>query len=200
MRLALIVEGPGDAAAIPCLMAKTAIMVGDNIYAAPPITSGGIHKLRRAGHLEKMVLLADSRDVDAILLIVDVDDDCPVQVSKEFHGRIETIKDRVRSELRIALCVREYECWFLEGIENLRISAPDYGWDVNFVCNNPEQKRDAKGLINEAMSKHYKATTDQLILTQRLDLKSLYEKSRSYKRFVRAVTGADYDILDATIL
>jgi hypothetical protein len=199
MKISLIVEGPGDERAVPCLVAKTADLIGDHIIISRVIKSKGIHRLSRAGEIERFVKLADGPDIESILIVVDLDDGCPVSTREELSERISAMGDVLNAEVRICFCIREYECWFLENMDHLTLDAPEYGWLPDFSCENPTAKRDAKGILNSAMTKHYKEIVDQLKLTQRLDLKALYAQSRSYRRFVKALAGCDYDLIEATI-
>jgi hypothetical protein len=95
--------------------------------------------------------------------------------------------------------VREYEVWFLQDLANLQATASDYEWIEDFVCESPEGRRDAKGLIDAAMKQTYKETVDQLKLTRRLGLTTLYKADRSFRRFVKAISGLGYEDLDVLL-
>ncbi|THD81764.1 MAG: DUF4276 family protein [Phenylobacterium sp.] len=197
MKIAVILEGGGDAQAVPCLITKTAQIMGMAVFAPHPIESGGIHKLSRPGQLERFVELAASRgDIEQIFIVVDLDDGCAAEMQVEFLRRIREMPNRPEVDVSVCFCVREYECWFLHEMETLRALAPDYEWRENFDCGDPSSIRDAKGKLNEAMSKHYKPMTDQLKLTQKLNLYKLYNNSRSFRKFVRALSGLDYELID----
>lgn len=192
----MILEGPGDLAAVPCLIAKTGQQLGMQIFAHDPIVCGGVHKLIRDGELERYAKLAASKpDTESILIILDLDDGCAAEFHAKFKARLDNISDELGKSVRVCFCVREYECWFLEDLENLKMVAPEYDWVEDYTCPEPAAIRGAKGYLNRGMRKHYKEITDQLALTRRLNFQHLFERSRSYRKFARALTGFEYDIL-----
>jgi len=197
MKVALIVEGFGDVQAMPTLAARTGAILGTQIHAHNPIRAGCVTAVAREGELERFLKMAASRDgLEAILVVLDLDDGCPGEMAASFIARYEAIKDEIVTPVRFCFCVREFEAWFLDNLEVLKAGAPEYDWDAEFVCADGSAKRDAKGLINSAMAKHYKEPIDQLKLTKKLELKALYQRSKSYRKFVKSLTGMDYELLE----
>ena len=198
MKLAVLIEGKGDLSSIPHLVARVGIHVGSNAIAPDPIRTGGYVQLKRPGQLERYVKMAASRpDIEHIVVAVDLDDGCAAECRREFDQRCSAIAEEIGRPVHIVFCIREYECWFLEVIETLREGAPEYEWKEGYQCIEPENKRDAKGILNDSMARHYRPIVDQLKLTRRIDLVELYNKSRSFRRFVKAVSGLDCDVLSA---
>lgn len=201
MKVALIVEGPADREAMPTLVARTGDLFEDQFYAPDPIKTGGFHVLRRPGQLERFVTMAGQRPgVDVIVVCVDLDDDCPAEEAEKFHARVEGMNlPPGHPAVRACFMKREYECLFLCGIESLVSGLPEYDWDKGKVWRAPEDIRDAKGAIQEAMRRNYKEMVHQKLLTAKLDLKALFSSSRSYRRFMRAITGFSYEELEALV-
>lgn len=198
MKIALIVEGDGDHRAFPTLIVKTGAVLDEHYVVGRPIIGGTAEKLAREGKLESMLYLAASRaDIDLILVAVDLDDGCPVDYKTQFEDRAAAIAGGLKGiPVRFAFCIREYEAWFLYNIASLRIAAPEFGWTEGWTCDDPSAKRDAKGLLREAMAKHYKPSAHQLRLTQCVDLGALFKESRAYRRLVRCLSDVEYDLLE----
>src|SRR5580658_4853050 len=195
MRVALILEGQGDVLAFPGMVRKIALQLREELIATNPIKTGGYHALKKAGQLERFVEMAARRPgVELVLIAVDLDDGCAAEERRAFERRCAKLSAGLNVDVRVAFCVREYECWFLENVDQLRVDAPEYNWDPSFVCSDPVRVRDAKGVISAAIRQHYKPTIDQLRLTMKLDLRKLYERNRSFRRFARALCGIDYEL------
>lgn len=198
MKVAVIVEGDGDIRAFPSLVAKIGEVVEIPVFAPQPIRAGGYLRLRKAGQLERYLEMAARRDdVDLILVSIDIDDHCPVEFFNEFNERAKPIIERFGVPVEFRFCVREYECFFLDLIEELAAATPEYGWLEVQLINNPQGIRGAKERLQRHMTKHYKEIIDQEVLTKKLDLKILYSRNRAFRRMVNAITGLGYDQLGA---
>lgn len=193
-KVAVIVEGQGDVTAISSLIAKTGKLFGETIIASdPPIRGGEARKLRRQGELERMLRMATSRpDAEEVLVLVDLDDDCPAQFHAEFTARAQAIAEQCGKPIRFCFCVREYEAWFLADLDTLRAALPDYGWtDDTFPA--PEDIRGAKEALRRACHKGYKQSRDQLAFTKKIDIYRLALASRSFRKFVKSITNKSYE-------
>jgi hypothetical protein len=100
-------------------------------------------KLLKAGELERTVELAarQTQDADAVLILIDADDDCPAQLALQLLSRAQA-RRRDRA-MRVVLAKREYEAWFIAAAESLgghRNLLPDL-----IPPDDPESIRDAKG-------------------------------------------------------
>lgn len=197
MKVAIIAEGPGDLKALPCLASKTGALFELEIFAPNPIKSGGFHVLRRDGQLERFVHMAARRPgIERILVVADLDDGCAAEQYRALIERAEAAARPYGIPIDVCFCIREYECWFLEVIQELSIAAESIEWAKIEEQKDPQSKRDAKGILNSLMNTHYKEQTHQLILTQKLDLFNLYNRSRSFRKFVKGITGFSYGDLD----
>jgi hypothetical protein len=88
-----IVEGYGDKEAVPHLVARMAAHFEIPTISPNPIRVGEWRKVRRAGELERHLSLAHSRQADHILVILDLDDFCPVTEMEQTLPRIEAWKN-----------------------------------------------------------------------------------------------------------
>lgn len=200
MMVTAILEGPGDVLSVPCLLSRSGALWEDNIVTANPIRSGGFHILSRPGQLERFVRMAIGRPgTDLVLVVVDLYDGCAVEEAQRFNERIAQMNICGGPPVRVCFCVREYESLFLAGLEGLRVAAPEHGWDEAFSCEHPEKVRGAKGAINRAMKRHYKELVDQPSLTGKLDLKELFQRSRTYRKLLRCLTDFNYEELEVLL-
>ncbi|URI15963.1 DUF4276 family protein [Brevundimonas albigilva] len=191
--IAMIVEGPGDISAFPTLVAKTGAMFGMDLFANKPIKAGGYHRLALPGQVERFVEMAAGREgIDSVMIAVDLDDGCPRDAADSLRRRAESVSQLFGKPIKLSFCVREYESWILHDLANLKAFAAEYNWDANYVCNSPEQKRGAKEAVEKAIQRKYKEISDQQALTKKLNLKTVYVASRSYRKFCKEVTGLSY--------
>ena len=89
----LLVEGFGDAEAVPFMLRRYANHLGFHTFSpAPrPIKTGSLHKLSRPGELEKFITYGCRRpEGDSVLLCLDCDDGCPAELGS---GPIKWIHD-----------------------------------------------------------------------------------------------------------
>lgn len=200
IRAALIVEGKGDVSSIPGLVAK--IAAAFNIFlipSDPPIKSGEALKLKRPGELERYLYLAASRDeVDAVYLIVDLDDGCPKEYSIEFSNRAAPIQQQLGKPIHICFIVREYEVLFLNDLANLKSAMPELGIQENVEISNPHLIRGAKEKFRDiCKGKIYKQSRDQGPITKKLNVFNLIMTDRSFRKLAKCITNMDYEELIA---
>ena len=138
-------------------------------------------------------------EADTVIVVVDLDDGCPVDWSKHFSDRCAKISTHTRKPVECCFAVREYECWLLADLTHLQRTAKEYSWDVEVICENPSAVRGAKELLGRAMGRRYRETVDQLTLTKKIDPKRLFERDRSFRKLVKAVLNKDYTTLRASL-
>ncbi|MEM1204465.1 MAG: DUF4276 family protein [Acidobacteriota bacterium] len=185
VRPVLLVEGDGDREAVPELMRRLFAHLGlIGIPAPRPILCGDVRKLLRTGEVEKFVTYACRRsDGDSVLLTVDCEDECPVEVARELALRIAPLAERHRRRVGLVFLEREFETLFLYSLPSLTAAFPEFGWDLDKDATEHDWTtvRDAKGRLNKAMSRHwYKETRDQVRFAARVDLDRLAERSRAF--------------------
>lgn len=114
-------------------------------------------------------------DCAALLILLDMDDDCPKEKVHELTDRINQMGTLPFSVVVVG-AKREYESWFLASLETIH--------DGQVYNGDPEAKRDAKGWLRKNFG--YKPTRHQAEYTQRLDLALACERSRSFRRLYHA--------------
>lgn len=180
-----IVEGHGDEEAVPLLLRR----LRDEAEAWDLQVGKSIRQRRtqlvRKDSLQRAVHLAAIRESSAgILVLMDADDDCPKELAPELAVWVAEVAGGIASA--VVLANREYEAWFLAGVETLRgvrrispgaASHPD-----------PESVRDAKGELERRLppGASYSPAVDQAALTAHLDLASAYRRCRSFRKLVGA--------------
>jgi hypothetical protein len=114
-------------------------------------------------------------DCACVLVLFDLDDDCPAGVAP-------CVADRIRQRGSwpfsvVVVCAhREYESWFLASLDTIHASQTYAG--------NPESLRDAKGWLRRRFG--YKETRDQADYTRGLDIARATARSRSFRRLCHA--------------
>jgi Domain of unknown function (DUF4276) len=183
IRIATIVEGHGEVAAIPVLLHRIAREVVPNAQLVTPtplrLARGSLLK-RDSRELERGVALAahQAGPNGAVVIFVDSDDDRPCTLGPELLGRAQGMRPDVN--IVVALAVREFESWFLAAADSLRGS---YGFPPNITRpTDPEAIRDAKGHLKECHSqRRYSETVDQVAIMRLIDLQ-MARSSRSFDR------------------
>ncbi len=199
-RIKLLIEGKGEVEAATSLLCKTASSYGKEIIVVrPPIRAGEAKKLRRKGELERHIALTASHDVDEIFVLLDLDDGCAAKIREEFLKRGEPTADRKGMSLKVCFCVREFEAWFLNSLDALSSELNEYGIDASTQLVDASRIRGAKEELNKrCRGKGYKPTRDQNVFVKSIDVKQLFCKDRSFRKFVKNVTDMPYDELDNT--
>lgn len=183
-KVACIVEGHGEVSALPLLLRRLALWRSGTAWVDVdrPIRVKRDRFLNREEEFRRHLLFAAGKSGANgwILILLDADDDCPVELA----GIILTRASNLLPDHRISAVVanREYEAWFiasaasLDGHRGLQISVDD-------MAINPEAPRNAKGWLGNRMKGNsYGPTTDQPAFTQVMDLESAYSRSRSFRK------------------
>lgn len=186
-----MVEGYGDVDAVPALFSRVAHAEGAQVYPLkPPIRGGGISSLRRPGELERHLSLASSRpDADFVLVVVDCDSECPVDLLNEFEPRTHDAVAKFGKEIRFCFIKCEFESWFLADHTSVRLISDGY-W--KYTDNFPDYSCivGAKERLSRSMdSRNYKETRDQAMYAKRIDTSSLQQIDRSFRKFVKSVVS-----------
>lgn len=186
--LHLIVEGDGDATAMPVLVRK--ILAKHqlfNVRLTTPQISGDVHKSRK--RFDDFLRYA-LKNQCPILWILDCDDKevgCPVEHVGHFQAAMKATHFSGMQRVEFAFFVQEFESLFLAEMNALRTF---YQLPVDLkVDSNVATRRDAKGEISKLLPKirGYKETTDQAKITHRLDLDTCAQVSRDYRHLESAL-------------
>lgn len=187
-QLHLIVEGDGDATAVPVLVRK--ILAKHqlfNVQLTTPQISGDVHKSRK--RFSDFLRYALKRQCP-ILWILDCDDKeigCPVAHVAHFQTMLQSTYFSGMQPIEFAFFVQEFESLFLAEMSALRLFyqlPPDLK-----IVSNVATRRDAKGEISKLLPKtrSYKETIDQAKITSKLDLDTCAQVSRDYRHLESAL-------------
>jgi len=171
-RLAVIVEGHGEESAAPELLRRI----------APGVEILRPHRVRKSKmpvDLARAVRFQSNRvgAAGGVLVLVDADDDVP----EELEGQLlRAIDDDLRSVARVVVAVKEYEAWFLAGIDSLR-SHRSVRDDAAYA-GDPESPRDAKGRLETQMVEPYQETIHQVAFSAKVDLEAVAARCPSFVR------------------
>lgn len=180
-----IVEGQGEEAAVPLLLRR----LRDEAQAWG-LEVGRPHRKRRTQLVKKDSLQSAVRvaalreDCVGILVVFDADDDCPAELAPTLERWAREAAGE--TPCAVVMANREYEAWFLAGMEALRGRAGILPGAISHA--EPEAPRDAKGELERRMrpGASYSPTVDQPALTAHLDLGNAYRRCRSFRKLVSA--------------
>lgn len=184
MKMQPIVEGHGEVAAVPVLLRRFSTLAQTfSLEINAPIRRRRTDFFDQA-KLSRSIRLALRQGGDAILLVVDADDDCPSQQAPQ-------ILEWARAEsagrpCAVVMACREYEAWFLASIESMR---GNRGIRTDAISHpEPEQPRGAKEQLESRMEhgRSYHETADQPALSDLFDMLPAFRSSRSFRHLVMA--------------
>jgi hypothetical protein len=177
-----IVEGDGEVKAVPVLLRRIAEWLTPDAVptVAPPLRVKRNRFLNNDREFERMVTLAARKLTNPgwILILLDADDDCPVTLASSILDRCRRVA--AHKPVSVVLAKREFEAWFIAASGSLNGHRGFFLGDHNEI--DVEQKRDAKGWMNERMANGYREILDQPAFSARLNLEVAYERSRSFKK------------------
>lgn len=182
-----IVEGHSEVQSVPVLLRRLlAERERYEIKIVKPVRVGR-YKVVRPGELERACELARRRPegCNAILLLLDADDDCPKEIAPDLLRR--AISASAGLPAAVVLAKTEFEAWFLGSLESLRGVRGLAETAVSL--DNPEDIHDAKGYLSRQMTggRTYVEVDDQPALADRFDLQLARQRCASFDKFVRDV-------------
>ena len=184
-----VVEGPGDVSAFPSLLGR---ILWERYERTDVIVAQGNMVVRANGRrkleskLENFLQHAQNKpQCDAILVLLDADDGCPVNLAQGILKRCEQLG--LTSPVEIVCAHREYESWFLASLDTIKgqrgIS------DTAALSHGAEDVQNPKQWLTNQMppGRAYKETTHQAPLTQHIDIGMAHNNSRSFRRLCHAL-------------
>lgn len=184
IRVACIVEGHGEVSSLPILLRRIGQWRSPHRYldVSPPIRVHRDRFLNKAEEFERHMHLAASKSGDGgwILVLLDADDDCPVELGAQIATRAERVVPH--RTLSVVLAKREYEAWFIGAASSLHGQRGLHILDADAQVD-PEGPRNAKGWLKDRMAqKSYGETTDQPAFSALMDLGQARQRCRSFRK------------------
>ena len=185
-----VVEGPGDVAALPELLGRILrerFNRPDVIVAqgkSGVVTTNGRQKLE--SKLENFLRHAQNKpECDAILVLLDADDDCPVELAQRLLQRCEQIG--LNRPVQIVCAHRSYESWFLASLDTIK-GQRGIG-DTAVLSQAAEDVSNPKQWLTDQMPRGqaYKETIHQASLSQSVDIGMAHRNSRSFRHLCHAL-------------
>ncbi|MCB5285391.1 MAG: DUF4276 family protein [Candidatus Cloacimonetes bacterium] len=193
-----VVEGFGEERAVPCLIRRWLYHRRFDKYFEVTdlaVNAKGCGKLKAAYDsqrhigIEHYIEAAVRIRPDAILVIVDADDECLKRGRDNGLGPVLLARARaVASHIPLAVVVanREYEAWFLASLTSIRQAQLLPAGNRIPGELEPEAHAGCKRLIADLLSCPYEETTHQLQLTGALSLAAgVQRRSPSYAKLMR---------------
>ncbi len=190
-KLHLIVEGEGDASAMPVLVRKILNANAlDHIQITRPQISGDLRKVfKRLGDFMGYGL----KNECPILWVLDCDDNiggvvgCPVRHVENLRLAMQEQGIHQTQSVEFAFFTKEFESLFLA--EELALRDFYRLPEALGIDGDARNRRDAKGEISKLLGKSrgYKETIDQAKIAARLDLNVCRKVSRDYRHFEDAL-------------
>ena len=184
-----VVEGAGDVSAFPSLLGR---ILWERYERTDVIVAQGNMVVRANGRqnlenkLEKFLGHALNKpNCDAILVLLDTDGECPVELAQRLLQRCEQMG--LMRPLEIVCAHWSYESWFLASLDTIRgqrgIS------DTAVLSQDAENIQNPKQWLTDQMppGQAYKETTHQAALTQHMDIDMAHSNSRSFRRLCHAL-------------
>lgn len=186
-RVLPIVEGQGDAAAVPVLIRRVAADHGiHDLEILTPHRRGDLPKIRgRLGDFLEAARLESA----PVLWVLDYDCQDSIDIAADLTQLAEQTEQLAPDmQVRYSFMVKEFESLFLFDEGTTRRVFRDIPADVTFP-SEPEEVRGAKEWLSKARPKGqaYKETTHQEKLAAQLDLAVLRQRSPSFVRFEAAL-------------
>ena len=189
LKIVPIVEGDGEESTVPVLLRKILFeLMRYDIQIAHPKNAHGRANLQRAGGVERFIRHAwKELDCAVILILLDAEGECPLDIAKDFSTRIEAMG--VMFPVVIVVANRMYETWLLASIATIAGHA-------NLPAGlqpppNVETVKNPKAWIDKRLprGRSYKETQDQEAMTHHLDT-TLARQARSFQRLLHAISEA----------
>ena len=180
-----IVEGQSEVVAVPVLLRRLLDECQrPDVQVAQPFR---VHRYKvvKEGEIERAIAFArrSREQCNAVLVLLDADDDCPAELGPELLKRIAKAHGDLPAA--VVLAKREFEGWFLGSLESLRGARGIL--DDASSPPNPEEIRGAKEHLSAFMASNrtYVETTDQPALVAKFDLNLARNRCLSFDKFMR---------------
>jgi hypothetical protein len=180
-----IVEGDGEVQALPILLRRLNARLTPECVANihTPIRVHRDRFIRKPEEFTRILQLASKKCLDRgwILILLDADDDCPVEMAEELLQRARAVIPH--RTVSVVLANREFEAWFLAAARSLHGCRGFHWIGDRDSLDGSETVRNAKGRMAERMGgAGYHETTDQPKFAHAFDLDLAHANSRSFRK------------------
>jgi hypothetical protein len=167
--IGLVVEGQGDARALPLLLRNWLILESEfRDILGKPIPVNGRENAIATGGIEKFVATASGRPgCVGVLVVLDAESDAACDLGPAILARVSPGKRPVY----VCLAVPKFEAWIVASAESMNLE------DLVF-----DSAHDPVGLIKGALPGKYVKPTYQPRLTARIDISVAKERDSSLRR------------------
>lgn len=184
-----VVEGAGDVSAFPSLLGR---ILWERYERTDVIVAQGNMVVRANGRqnlenkLEKFLGHALNKpNCDAILVLLDTDGECPVELAQRLLQRCEQMG--LMRPLEIVCAHWSYESWFLASMDTIK--------GQRGIPDTAALSQEAEGIPNPKQwltnqmphGQAYKETLHQASLSSFIDIEMAYRNSRSFRRLCHAL-------------
>lgn len=173
--IGLLVSGHCEVVAVPILIRRLLherLRVYDVQPDSRPIRKPEGQLLQQGSRVLEDTIERLRRRHDGVLVMVDLEDDCPAEWSPRLQARCQTAcPDK---PIAFVAAWRELETWFVWSAQSVLGVAPP---------THPERKRDAKTFLRHNGCPHYNEVADAPGLAHRLDLDHVRGRSDSFRVF-----------------
>jgi hypothetical protein len=192
VHLECVVEGIGEQQAVPSLVHRWIQIkqqrdfhryawTVDTIVAHNCSRIKNPHDPRRRLGVECYVETAVAKGAHGVLVIIDADDEPPLDLTETLRARAEATARRV--PIGVVVANREYEAWFISDMWSLRRRGKFPKANRLEPLVAPEARRDAKGVVSDLLGCRYQETFHQHDLTAELSFnRGSRRRSLSFSR------------------
>jgi len=176
--IAIVVEGHGDAAAIPTLIRRYLALQGHTgILVGKPLNAKNRGKLLKAQELERFALLAAGEPGAVGLLVVfDADRDPACELGPRSLSRIAEV---VNIPAKVCIAIRTYENWIMASAETVL--------EEGCPLAEPEGKGAIHSVKKALKPRAYVKPRDQPALSSSIDFDLARQRCPSFSRFLAAI-------------
>lgn len=181
MKVCPVVEGHGEVESVPVLLRR----LRPEVEILRPIRVSRDKFINDEFEFSRVVKLAiaKAQPDGHVLVLLDSDDDCPVEVASKLSARLN--KSFQGQSVAVVIANREFENWLIAGIDSLggirgipeTVESP----------GDPETIQGAKEWIKK-LAGQYSSKIDQPALAHQVGIKQA-SKSRSFRKFIKEVNA-----------
>ena len=192
-KIGVVCEGDGDKIALPVLLRRITEHGTTSFKIGKVLKANGRGNLTTSGGIERFLRYV-SPGHDGVLIVVDADTCCPVNLGRKLADRIRALGLPI--PIAIVAAESAFEAWFLADLGSIagrrvkgRVLIPAGSEEPG----DPDRIRNPKARLIEltAGGTTYKESTDQPALASLIDPAAVGARSRSFRRLLGALRGLE---------